>query len=49
MHVSVLALQGVLQAATTMPTKVVDVATDGMASDGVCIWPWRVDEERSFQ
>jgi hypothetical protein len=49
MHLSVLALQGVLQAATAMPTKVVDVATDRMASDAVCIWAWRVDEERTLQ
>ncbi len=49
MHLSVLALQGVLQAATTIPTKVMDVASDQMASDAVCIWPWRVDEERALQ
>ena len=40
MHLSVLALQSVLQAATTHSTKVVDVATDRMASDAVCIWAW---------
>lgn len=49
MYRSILALQGVLQAATMKPTRVVDIARDGMASDGVCIWPWRVDEERNFQ
>ena len=49
MHLSVLALQSVLQAATTHSTKVVDVATDRMASDAVCIWAWRVDEERNLQ
>jgi hypothetical protein len=48
-HLSVLALQGVLQAATAMPTKVVDVATDRMASNAVCIWAWRVDDERVLQ
>ena len=49
MHLSVLALQSVLQAATTHSTKVVDFATDRMASDAVCIWAWRVDEERNLQ
>ena len=49
MHLSVLALQSVLQAATTHSTKVVDVARDRMASDAVCIWAWRVDEERDLQ
>ena len=49
MHLSVLAFQSVLQAATTKPVKLVDIATDRMASDAVCIWAWRVDEERNLQ
>jgi hypothetical protein len=49
MHLSILALQGLLQTATTLPTKVVEVATDRMASESVCIWAWRVDEERVLQ
>ena len=43
-HPSIHALTQVLQAATAMRVGVVDAPVDGMASDDVSIWAWRVDE-----
>lgn len=48
MHPTTLALQEWAASATEKPVSVLNHLTDPMVSGGVSIWPWRVDEDRSF-
>lgn len=48
MHPTTVALQEWAASATEYPISVLSQLTNPMASGEVCLWPWRVDEDRSF-
>lgn len=49
MHPTVFELRELISTATAKPIEIVDTPTDRMAKDAVCIWAWRVDEDRSIR
>lgn len=49
MHPTVLALKELLAATTAKAIHVVYAPTNGIASDAICLWAWRVGEDAAMR